>query len=288
LAAYYEKVRVAHVEAKLRNFNKYTPFPEEMNRLLTSRIADLHFVLTQMARENLLRESIPDECINVVGNTGIDSLFMCLDKLANNEPPGIKMLRPIDFKKKVILVTGHRLESAGKRSAGVCWALKSIASHESVEIVYPVDMKPNVRNPIVQILNNQPNVHLVDPLDYASSVWFMNKSYLILTDSDGIQEEAPTLGKPVFVMRDVTERMEGIKAGTIRLVGTNGGVIVRETLNILENRKEYDRMSQAINPYEDGTSCVQIRKVFAERIIENLNNNKANRRINNRDNYKAH
>jgi UDP-N-acetylglucosamine 2-epimerase (non-hydrolysing) len=284
LAAYYEKVKVAHVEAGLRSFDKYAPFPEEMNRLLTSHIADLHFAPTPRAKENLMKESIPDDKICVVGNTGIDALFTCLDKLADEEPPGIASFRHIDFKKKVILVTGHRRESFGKPFENICEALKSIASNNTVEIVYPVHLNPNVRKPVFKILGDLPNIHLVDPIDYPTFVWLMNKAYLIITDSGGIQEEVPSLGKPVLVMRDVTERMEGVEAGTARLVGTNKDVIVREAMNLLENREEYEKMSQAINPYGDGTACIKIRQVFAKHIIDNLNNNKAN---NNKSKNKA-
>ncbi len=289
LAAYYEKVNVAYVEAGLRSFDKFAPYPEEMNRLLTSHIADLHFAPTQRAKENLLKESVPHKKICVVGNTGIDALFTCLDILGDKDPPGTKTFRHIDFKKKVLLVTGHRRESFGKPFENICEALKSIASNDTVEIIYPVHLNPNVRKPVFKILGALPNVHLFDPLDYPTIVWLMNRSHMIITDSGGIQEEAPSLGKPVLVMRDVTERMEGIEAGTARLVGTNKKVIVRETLNLLENKEEYERMSKAINPYGDGMACVKIRQIFAKRIMDNINNHKTNtnKKPNNKDNNKS-
>ncbi len=272
LGAYYEKVKVAHIEAGLRSFDKYAPFPEEMNRRLTSHIADLHFAPTEKAKQNLLKESVLEDKIFVVGNTGIDALFLCLDKVEKKKPSDFPALRAINFDRKIILVTGHRRESFGKPFENICQALKKLAQSDSVEVVYPVHLNPNIRRPVFEILNNLPNMHLIDPLDYLSFVYLMNRSYLIITDSGGIQEEAPSLGKPVLVMRDVTERVEGIEAGTARIVGTDQEAIIKATLSLLENRGEYERMARAINPYGDGTACAKIRQVLSKLYEKNLNN----------------
>ena len=264
LGAYYEKVKVAHIEAGLRSFDKYAPFPEEMNRRLTSHIADLHFAPTEKAKQNLLKESVLEDKIFVVGNTGIDALFLCLDRVERKKPSDFPALGSINFDRKIILVTGHRRESFGKPFENICQALKKLAQNDSVEVVYPVHLNPNIRRPVFEILNNLPNIHLIDPLDYLSFVYLMNRSYLIITDSGGIQEEAPSLGKPVLVMRDVTERVEGIEAGTARIVGTDQEAITKATFSLLENRGEYERMARAINPYGDGTSCAKIRQVLSK------------------------
>ena len=265
LAAFYEKVGVVHIEAGLRSFDKYSPFPEEINRVLTTHLTDLHFAPTEKARQNLLEESVPEDRIFVVGNTGIDALFLCLHKLSRKGPGDFKTLKPIDFSKKVILVTGHRRESFGKPFENICHALKQIARLDDVEIVYPVHLNPNVRKPVYDILKGVSNVHLIEPLDYPSFVWMMNRSHIIVTDSGGVQEEAPSLGKPVLVMRDVTERVEGLYAGTAKLVGTKKDHIVRETLKLLSDRDEYHRMAKAVNPYGDGKSCERIREVLTKR-----------------------
>jgi len=266
LAAFYERVKVAHIEAGLRSFDKYAPFPEEVNRVLTTRLADLHFAPTQRAKDNLLRESVPEEKIFVVGNTGIDALFLCLRRVSGKKPADFESLRSINFKRKIILVTGHRRESFGEPFEQICYALKRIAREKDVEIIYPVHLNPNVRKPVFSIMKDIANIHLIEPLDYPSFVWLMNTSYIILTDSGGIQEEAPSLGKPVLVMRNVTERTEGIDAGTAKLVGADKDMIVGETLRLLEDRSAYDRMAKAVNPYGDGKSCARIRKFF-ERMI---------------------
>jgi len=252
LAAFYEKVKVAHIEAGLRSLNRRAPFPEEMNRVLTSHLADLHFSPTPKARENLLRERVPEDKIFVVGNTSIDALFLCLKKIAKRSLDSFEPLHPIDFNKRIILVTGHRRESFGKPFENICLAIKTISEKDDIEIVYPVHLNPNVREPVLKILGNTPNVHLLDPLDYPSFIWLMNKSHVILTDSGGVQEEAPSLGKPVLVMRDVTERVEGIDAGTAKIVGTDKDKIIRETLRLLTDKMVYDKMAKAVNPYGDG------------------------------------
>lgn len=262
LAAFYEKVRVIHVEAGLRSFDKYSPFPEEMNRLLATHIADLHLAPTAQARENLLREGIRSERIFVVGNTGIDALFLCLKMLGKKKPSQFELFKQIDFQKKIILITGHRRESFGKPFESICNALRDLARLDDVEIVYPVHLNPNVQAPVNAILKGLSNVHLLEPLDYPSFVWLMKRSHIILTDSGGVQEEAPSLGKPVLVMREVTERVEGIEAGTAKIVGTNKNRIVKETLKLLRDDTAYKRMSRAVNPYGDGTSCQQIRKIL--------------------------
>jgi UDP-N-acetylglucosamine 2-epimerase (non-hydrolysing) len=258
LAAFYEGIKVAHVEAGLRSFNKQAPFPEEVNRVLTTHLADLHFAPTPRAKESLLREGIPKERIHVVGNTSIDALFLCLGKLSSKRFDKFEPFKFVDFAKKIILVTGHRRESFGAPFEDICLALKEIAQQKDVGIVYPVHLNPNVRKPVFKILKNLPNIHLIEPLDYPSFVWLMNKSYLILTDSGGVQEEAPSLGKPVLVMREVTERTEGVDAGTAKIVGTERGKIVLETMKLLKNRSEYERMAKAGNPYGDGKASGRI------------------------------
>lgn len=262
LAAFYEKIRIAHVEAGLRSFNKLSPFPEEVNRLLTTRLSDVHFAPTTEARENLLREGIPSDTILVVGNTSIDALFFCLQKVSNEKFEDSQIFKAVDFNKKIILVTGHRRESFGKPFEEICNAIKEIALNKDVEIIYPVHLNPYVRKPVFSILKGLQNVHLIEPLDYPSFVWLMNKSYIILTDSGGVQEEAPSLGKPILVMRDVTERNEGVNAGTAKIVGTDRVKIVAEALRLLNDRTEYKRMAKSINPYGDGKASKRIRKFF--------------------------
>jgi UDP-N-acetylglucosamine 2-epimerase (non-hydrolysing) len=266
LAAYYKKIKVAHLEAGLRSFNKYSPFPEEINRRLTSVIADFHFAPTETNKDNLLAEGYKNN-IYVVGNTVIDALFLGLNLIEKKDEDGFaEQFRGIDFTKRIILVTGHRRESFGLPFENICRALKKIATEFDVEIVYPVHLNPNVRKPVNEILSNLPNVHLLEPLDYPSLLWLMNKSYLVLTDSGGIQEEAPSLGKPVLVMRDVTERKEGIEAGTAKLVGTNTDTIYNETKILLERPAVYNEMAQKKNPYGDGTTSKLIAEILKEHL----------------------
>ena len=262
LASFYMRIPVAHVEAGLRSFNQYAPFPEEVNRVLVGHIADYHFAPTIRAKENLLREGIKEERIFVVGNTVIDALYLTLDRIENQENGFSQYFDFFDPEKHIILVTGHRRESFGEPFRNICLALRDIAEGYPVEIVYPVHLNPNVRTPVFKILNGPKNIHLIDPLDYPHLVWLMKRSYLIITDSGGIQEEAPSLGKPVLVIRDVTERVEGIEAGTSRLVGTKRERIVEETFHLLSDSDEYERMAKTLNPYGDGESSNRILSIL--------------------------
>ena len=264
LAAYYARVPVGHVEAGLRTGNKFAPFPEEINRKVTGAIADLHFAPTKTARANLLREGIDPATIFVTGNTVIDALLSVVPKLQNT--PQLKTeldnkFAFLDATKKLILVTGHRRENFGEGFENICNALADIAaSSPGVEVLYPVHLNPNVRKPVADILAARKlvNVHLIDPVDYLPFVYLMNRAHIIITDSGGVQEEAPSLGKPVLVMRDTTERPEAVEAGTVKLVGTSRAAIVKETLNLLQNQQDYATMSQAHNPYGDGAAATRI------------------------------
>jgi len=265
LAAYYLQIRVGHIEAGLRTFDKYNPFPEEINRRLVDVISDFCFAPTDTARDNLLREGVPQERIFVTGNTVIDALFMTLEHVSSEEKGkyfknlfGQEYNIPLDGK-RLILVTGHRRESFGPGFESICRGLKKIAdNNKDVCIVYPVHLNPNVRAPVYQILGRVNNIYLIPPLEYAPFVWLMAHCYLILTDSGGIQEEAPSLGKPVLVMRKVTERPEAVKAGTARVVGTDDEKIFTEARRLLDDRTAYQRMSQAVNPYGDGRAAERI------------------------------
>jgi len=265
LAAYYLKIPVGHVEAGLRTNDKYNPFPEEMNRKLIDAVCDLFFAPTKNARENLLREGVPQERIVVTGNTVIDALLFISEKQA--APAAKRRLQKlfheeynISFdKQRTILVTGHRRESFGKRFENICYGLKAIAARNSrVQIVYPVHLNPNVREPVGRILSNIPNIHLTPPLDYSLFVFLMNQAYLILTDSGGVQEEAPSLGKPVLVMREKTERPEAIEAGTAKLVGTDRDRLFAETQALLDDQVAYNEMAKRANPFGDGHAAVRI------------------------------
>lgn len=260
LSAFYLKIEVGHVEAGLRSGNKYNPFPEEINRVLISHIADLHFAPTEQAKLNLLTEGVSGDKILVTGNTVVDALFRILELTKDK-----KTLLPITVKShhKIILVTAHRRESFGEGITGVCLALKEIVERaKDVEIVFPVHLNPNVKDVVYKLLSGVERIHLVDPMDYISFVHLMQKAYLILTDSGGIQEEAPSLSKPVLVLRDQTERPEIVKLGGARLVGTDPRKIVQETLMLLADRKSYEEMAAVPNPYGDGHA--------AERIVEGL------------------
>ncbi len=268
LAAFYLKIRVAHVEAGLRSFRKDSPFPEEMNRVMTTHLADLHFCPTENAKANLLREGIQTENIEVVGNTVIDALLYGVNKVkghtADSFGKAFAAIDGQDFSKKIILVTGHRRENFGKPFEDICSALKELASRDNVVIIYPVHLNPNVRKPVFDILKGTDNVHLIEPLDYPAFIWLMEKSYLILTDSGGVQEEAPSLGKPVLVLREVTERTEGVDAGTAKLVGTDAKTIVGEASMLLDDPEMYAAMARRKNPYGDGSSARRIREVLTE------------------------
>ena len=264
LAAYYAGVPVGHVEAGLRTGNKHAPFPEEINRKLTGAISDWHFAPTDASRNNLLREGVDPSTIFVTGNTVIDALLATTRRL--HEQPELTTAFDAQFKfldpaKKLILVTGHRRENFGEGFQNICQALADIAcSAPDIEVLYPVHLNPNVRQPVAEILaaRQLSNVHLIDPVDYLPFVYLMNRAHLIITDSGGVQEEAPSLGKPVLVMRDTTERPEAVAAGTVKLVGTTREAIVKECLNLLKNPADYQRMSQAHNPYGDGQATQRI------------------------------
>lgn len=263
LAAFYSKTKIAHIEAGLRSKNKFSPFPEEMNRILTSHLADYHFAPTKRAVENLAKEGIIHN-VYLVGNTIIDTLLMTVAKLTNLEIQFSNKFPFIDLSKKLILVTGHRRESFGEPFRNICCALKNIAeTNHDIQIIYPVHLNPNVQKPVYEILSKIPNVFLIEPQRYPEFVWLMTKSYLILTDSGGVQEEAPSLGKPVLVMREVTERVEGIEAGTALLVGTSQSSIVKRTQELLENKMLYDKMANATNPYGNGDSAKKIVDVLS-------------------------
>lgn len=265
LAGFYKKISVAHLEAGLRSGDKYSPFPEEINRILTGHIADYHWCPTEKARENLLAEGIKDEKIHVVQNTVIDALFLALDLLKEEgDEKYLEFFKDVDFNKKLILVTAHRRESFGQPFENICNAVKELSTkYPDVEFVYPVHLNPNVREVVFGILSDIPNIHLMDPLDYPYMVWIMNKAHIVLTDSGGVQEEAPSLGKPVIVLRDVTERQEGVDAGTAKLVGTDKELIINATSALLDNEQEYEKMAKAVNPYGDGTTSKKIVKLLS-------------------------
>lgn len=255
LAAFYEKIPVAHVEAGLRTRNKYSPFPEEMNRTLTGRLAELHFAPTDTSRENLLTEATADFKIWVTGNTVIDAL---LETVKNDYQFGPEMAG-IDFSKRILLVTTHRRENWGSKMGEIYHALIDLVEEfKDIAVVFPVHMNPVVRNLAQEILGNRERIHLIDPLDYEPFSNLMNACYMVLTDSGGIQEEAPSLGKPVLVLRDTTERPEAVRAGTVKLVGTNRSVIYNEAKTLLTDVNAYDKMARAINPYGDGKAALRI------------------------------
>jgi len=269
LAAFYSGAKVAHVEAGLRTFNKLAPFPEEMNRSITGRIADLHFAPTKASKQNLLNEAVAKETISITGNTVIDALKLGITKVNEQSNEIVNLKSIINLNKKIILVTGHRRENFGDGFENICKALKVIAENnfDDVEIIYPVHLNPNVQNPVNKFLSNQPNIKLIQPLNYESFIWLMNKSYLIITDSGGVQEEAPSLGKPVLVMRDVTERPEAVDAGTVLLVGTDTQKIITETEQLLHDDNAYTLMSNKHNPYGDGLACDRIISILKEEIV---------------------
>ena len=266
LAAYYSKISIGHIEAGLRTGDIYSPWPEEANRKLTAALATYHFAPTETAKLNLLKENIPDCKICVTGNTVIDALFAVVKRFENDGALTNQITKQFSFinpNKKLILVTGHRRENFGIKLQNICNALSRIARRNDVQIIYPVHLNPNVLEPVKKILQNSLNVNLIEPLDYMPFVFLMKAAYIILTDSGGIQEEAPSLGKPVLVMRDVTERPEAVAAGAAKLVGSEVDSIVLEVENLLDNLPAYQRMSNAINPYGDGFA--------ADRIVSELN-----------------
>lgn len=263
LAAFYQQVAVGHVEAGLRTYNKYEPFPEEMNRKLTGAITDLHFAPTETARMHLLKEGIEDSYIFVTGNTVIDALTTTI---SNKYTFSIDKLNQIDYEnKRVITLTAHRRENLGEPLINICNAVKRIAEDFSdVEVVYAVHLNPAVRNTAFDILGKVSNVHLLDPLELKDMHNLLNRSYLVLTDSGGLQEEVPSMGKPVLVLRNVTERPEGVEAGTLKLAGTDEAVIYQMTRELLTNQGAYDQMANAVNPYGDGNASMRIVKAIKE------------------------
>lgn len=260
LAAFYAGAKVCHVEAGLRTNNKWSPFPEEMNRQLTGRLADYHFAPTQQSYDNLIKENINAKNIVITGNTVIDALLDSSEKVQHIENSEIDYLKTIvDKDKRLILVTGHRRENHGQGFVNICEALKEIANQSTdLQIIYPVHLNPNVQKPVHEILSGINNIKLVDPLSYPAFVWLMTQSYMIITDSGGVQEEAPSLGKPVLVMRDTTERPEAVEAGTVILVGTDKAKIVSKAYDLLTDDEYYQQMSGLHNPYGDGNACKRI------------------------------
>lgn len=273
LAAFYQQIPVGHVEAGLRTHNIYSPWPEEMNRLITGRIATYHFSPTPLSQQNLLNEGVKGKAVTVTGNTVIDALYMVVDKIKNNKELDVKLEKTLKSAgydvnrvvdgKKLVLITGHRRENFGSGFLSICTAIKYLTEkYSDVDFVYPMHLNPNVRKSIHEVfgenLSNIGNMFFIEPLEYLSFVYLMEKSTLVLTDSSGIQEEAPGLGKPVLVMRDTTERPEALEAGTVKLVGTNYDKIVNEMSALLDDKVYYEKMSKAVNPYGDGLACGRI------------------------------
>jgi len=269
LAAFYKQIKIGHIEAGLRTNNIYSPWPEEANRQITGVLANYHFAPTNTSKENLLKENKIEESILVTGNTVIDALFLALDKIKSDKELENKIIsniaKEINRKtfnindSKFILVTGHRRENHGKGFINICKALKEIAiKNPSFNIIYPVHLNPNVQKPVYELLDDVDNIYLINPLQYEEFIYLMDKSYFIITDSGGVQEEAPSLGKPVLVMRDTTERPEAVEAGTVKLVGTNKEKIVIEAQKLIDSKEEYEKMSKAHNPYGDGKASKRI------------------------------
>lgn len=265
LAAFYQRIPVGHVEAGLRTGNIYSPWPEEINRKLTGSLTQFHFAPTTKAQNNLLLENIDAANVHVTGNTVIDALIQVEKRIATDKALNSNLLAQFDFldpDKKLILVTGHRRESFGDGFENICQALRTLALQPDVQVLYPMHLNPNVREPVNRILQDVENVFLIEPQEYLPFVYLMSRAYIILTDSGGVQEEAPSLGKPVLVMRDTTERPEAIDAGTVKLVGTDYNCIVNESMALLSNKEAYDKMSFAHNPYGDGKACQRIANII--------------------------
>ncbi len=267
LAAFYEKVSVGHVEAGLRTGNIYSPWPEEMNRRLAGAITTLHFAPTDWARDNLLREGVATERILVTGNTVIDAILEVVTRVREDAALQAEMAARfsfLDHRKRLVLVTGHRRENFGAGFERICRALRRLGERGDLEILYPVHLNPNVQEPVRRILGNTSCVHLIEPQDYLPFVYLMDRSFIIITDSGGVQEEAPSLGKPVLVLRDTTERPEAVDAGTVRLVGTDEDRIVQEAVILLDNQPAYETMARAHNPYGDGQASKRIVQALRE------------------------
>lgn len=277
LAAFYQQIPVGHVEAGLRTHDIYSPWPEEMNRLITGRIATYHFSPTALSKQNLLDEGVSEDSITVTGNTVIDALYMVVDKIKSDKQLGEELktllcesgydVNRLNSARKLVLITGHRRENFGEGFISMCRAIKALTEkYPNVDFVYPMHLNPNVRKPIHEVfgedLSDLDNMFFIEPLEYLSFVYMMEKTTIVLTDSGGIQEEAPGLGKPVLVMRDTTERPEALEAGTVKLVGTDYDKIINEVSALLDDRKYYDKMSKAVNPYGDGNACCRIIDLF--------------------------
>ena len=270
LAAYYKQIPVGHIEAGLRTGNIYSPWPEEGNRKLTACLTNFHFAPTDTSKENLIKESYSSDSIFITGNTVIDALFMIRDRLVKDTSLSAELdaqFPMLDEKKRLILVTGHRRESFGGGFERICEALLTTAKQfPDCQILYPVHLNPNVQEPVNRLLVDVDNIHLIEPQQYLPFIYLMTKAHIILTDSGGIQEEAPSLGKPVLVMRDTTERPEAVEAGTVKLVGTDTQTIVNELVKLLTDTEAYETMSRAHNPYGDGLACKRIATVLAEKL----------------------
>lgn len=279
LAAFYQQIPVAHVEAGLRTHNIYSPWPEEMNRQITTRIASYHFAPTPLSRQNLQQENVNNDTISVTGNTVIDALYMVVNKIKNNKELGHQLknnilnagydVNRLNGEKKMVLITGHRRENFGDGFINMCTAIKDLTQkYPNIDFIYPMHLNPNVRKPIHEVfgkdLSNLGNMFFIEPLEYLNFVYLMEKCTIVLTDSGGIQEEAPGLGKPVLVMRDTTERPEAINAGTVKLVGTNYQKIVDHVSLLIDNHDYYNVMSKAVNPYGDGLACERIVKTILQ------------------------
>ena len=273
LASFYQQIKVAHVEAGLRTGDIYSPWPEESNRQITGVLANYHFAPTATSKENLLRENKDSNTIMVTGNTVIDALYLALDKIKSSVELKKKIVQGIEEEindeyfsledSKFILVTGHRRENHGQGFINICKGLKEIAQNNpNVKIIYPVHLNPNVQKPVNKLLSNVKNIYLINPMQYESFIYLMDKSYFIITDSGGVQEEAPSLEKPVLVMRDTTERPEALEAGTVKLVGVDSTLIAKEAQELLDNKDAYNKMSKAHNPYGDGNACQRIVEFF--------------------------
>lgn len=266
-ASFHRGIKVGHVEAGLRTYNKQAPFPEELNRQITSRIADFHFAPTVLAKQQLLNEGVAEESITLTGNTVIDALQLGLQKLNDGYvSDDLAMVKPIlNVSKKLILVTGHRRENFGEGFRSLCAALKKLAERNDVQIIYPVHLNPNVQGPVQELLGSEPDIQLIPPVDYPAFIYLMSQSYLILTDSGGVQEEAPSLGKPVLVFRETTERPEAVEAGTAKIVGMSTQRILTEVNALLDNTHLYNQMKQATNPYGDGHAAQRITDMLLTR-----------------------
>ena len=285
LAAFYQQIPVGHVEAGLRTHDIYSPWPEEMNRLITGRIATYHFSPTALSKQNLLDEGINEEAITVTGNTVIDALYMVVDKIKSDKQLGEELetllresgydVNRLNGTRKLVLITGHRRENFGEGFISMCRAIKALTEkYPNVDFVYPMHLNPNVRKPIHEVfgdgLSQLDNMFFIEPLEYLSFVYLMEKSTIVLTDSGGIQEEAPGLGKPVLVMRDTTERPEALEAGTVKLVGMNYNQIMEEVSTLLDNCDYYEKMSKAVNPYGDGCACGRISDFLQSDTLNNI------------------